>query len=278
MKIIILILLSVVIAFVLIRGQQRMIYYPHPYGKDLFLPEQGQVVKYATSQGRQTAFYLAPAGAAKVPARLWLMCGGNAALALDWLDLLEGFPDPAAGFLLLDYPGYGDNQGRPDPTSIMESVEAALASLALHLGTDRADLDSRLMVMGHSLGAAAVLGYVGRHPVSRIVLVSPFTSLKDMAARLVGPLLAWTLLHDYDNRARLKEILSRPVVPVITIIHGSHDRVVPVDMGRELAALSSKIYYQEVARGDHNYILVTAKEEIIQAMVGSEPHETLIKE
>jgi hypothetical protein len=49
-------------------------------------------------------------------------------------------------------------------------------------------------------------------------------------------------------------------------------------MGRELAALSSKIDYQEVVRGDHNYILLTARDEIIQAMVGSEPHETLIKE
>ena len=278
MKIIILILLSVVIAFVLIRGQQRMIYYPQPYSDDLPLPDHGQVVEYGTSQGQQQAFYLPPAGAEKVPARLWLMCGGNGSLALDWLDLLEDFPDPAAGFLLLDYPGYGNNQGRPNPTSIMESTEAALAALAIHLETDRADLDSRLLVMGHSLGAAAVLHYAERHPVGRIVLISPFTSLKDMAARFVGPLLAWTLLHDYDNRARLKEILSRPLVPVITIIHGDHDKVVPVDMGRELAALSSKISYLEVARGDHNYILVMARDEIIQAMVGTEPEKTLIRE
>ncbi|MCK4839367.1 MAG: alpha/beta fold hydrolase, partial [Desulfobulbaceae bacterium] len=202
MKIIILILLCVVIVFVLIRGQQRMIYYPRPYGPDLSQSDQGQVVvSYATSQGRQVAFYLAPAGAEETPARLWLMCGGNASLALDWLDLLEDFPDPGAGFLLLDYPGYGGNQGRPDPTSIMESSEAALAGLAIHLETDRADLDSRLMVMGHSLGAAAVLRYAGRHPVGRIVLVSPFTSLKDMAARIFSPLLAWTLYHAYDNRA-----------------------------------------------------------------------------
>ena len=160
----------------------------------------------------------------------------------------------------------------------MDSAETALAALAIHLETDRADLESRLMVMGHSLGAAVVLGYAARHPVGRIVLVSPFTSLKDMATRLVGPVLAWALLHDYDNRARLKEILRRLPVPPITVIHGDHDKVVPVEMGRELAALSSKINYQEVKQGDHNYILVTAKDKIIQAMVGSEAHETLIKE
>jgi pimeloyl-ACP methyl ester carboxylesterase len=278
MKIIILILLAVVLVVVLIQGQHRMIYYPRPYGDDPPLPEHGHALKYATSQGRQLAFYLPPAGEGKVPARLWLMCAGNASLALDWLELLEDFPDPAAGFLLLDYPGYGDSQGRPGPASIMESAEAALSALAIHLETNRADLDSRLMVMGHSLGAAAVLLYAGRHPVGRIVLVSPFTSLKDMAARLVSPLLAWTLSHDYDNRARLKEILTRQPVPPITIIHGDHDQVVPVDMGRQLASLSRLIDYQEVAQGDHNYILVTAKDEIIQAMVGPEPGKILIKE
>ena len=95
---------------------------------------------------------------------------------------------------------------------------------------------------------------------------------------VVGPLLDWTLLHDYDNQARLKEILSRQPHPPITIIHGDHDKVVPVEMGRELATLSVLIDYQEVARGDHNYILVIARNEIIQAMIGSEPPKILLEE
>jgi pimeloyl-ACP methyl ester carboxylesterase len=269
MKIIILLILAVVLVFVLIQGQQRMIYFPRPYGEALPLPPQkGHALGYTTSQGRQTAFYLPPAQGDKKPARLWLLCGGNASLALDWLELLADFPDPAAGFLLLDYPGYGNNQGRPSPTTILESAETALGALAIHLGTDRADLDSRLMVMGHSLGAAAVLLYAARHPVGRIVLISPFTSLKDMATRLVGPLLARAMLHDYDNRARLQAILSRQPPPPITIIHGDHDKVVPVEMGRELASLSRWIKYREALRADHNYILVTARAEIIQAMLG----------
>lgn len=278
MKIIILILLGVVLAVVLIRSQQRMIYYPRPYGKDRPLPNQIQRVEYATGQGYQVAFYLPPAGGNLKPDRLWLMCGGNAALALDWLELLGDFPDPAAGFLLLDYPGYGENNGRPNPTVIMESIEAALTALAGQLRINRVELDSSLMVMGHSLGAAVVLRYADHHPVGRIVLVSPFTSLRDMAVNLVGPLLARALLHDYDNRASLKKILSQPVIPPITIIHGDHDKIVMVEMGRELAALSNRINYQEVVRGDHNYILVTAKQKILQAMMGSGIDETLLEE
>jgi len=270
MKIIILLVVVAILAFLLIEGQHRMIYYPSRYGGKPPLPDRGQTIEYRTGQGKQLAFYLPPAeGVGRLPDRLWLMFGGNASLALDWLDFLNDFPDPAAAFLLIDYPGYGDCQGRPGPDSIMESTEKALATLAKQLEAEPADLEERLMVMGHSLGAAVALLFAESHRVNRIVLVSPFTSLKEMGGRLVGPLLAKTLLHDYDNRTRLKEILNRQPTPPITIIHGTRDKVVPVEMGRELANISRKIIYSEVEDGDHNYILITARAQILQAMLAS---------
>jgi pimeloyl-ACP methyl ester carboxylesterase len=270
MKILFLLLMAIaLIALLLVEGQRRMIYYPRSYGKDLQLPSNCRSLEFVTSQGRQQAFYLwSPEARDKVPDRLWLLAGGNAALALDWLEMLEGFPDPGAGFLLLDYPGYGRSQGRVGPEAILESMESALAALATGFAVEPRELAERLQVMGHSLGAAAALLYAGQHRVQRVVLVSPFTSLKDMAALVVGWPLNRTLFHEYDNRARLKEIIARdPQVP-ITIIHGDHDKIIPVRMGRELAALSLGIEYREIPNGDHNYILVTARDEIIAAMIG----------
>jgi pimeloyl-ACP methyl ester carboxylesterase len=267
-----LILLLAGLILIMIRAQQRMIYYPRPYPAGLNLPARLVPVEYRTSQGRQTGFYLPPA--APVPAgrgTTWLLFGGNGSLALDWLDLLENYPDPQTGFLLLDYPGYGRCQGRPSPGAILESAEGALAALTASTGIPAARLQENLGLLGHSLGAAAALLYASRHPVKTILLIAPFTSLKDMAVRVVGPLLSHTLRHDYDNRARLREILARqPAVP-ITIIHGNHDQVVPVAMGRELAALDPRINYLEIDRGDHNFLLITAAAEIRRAMLAAEP-------
>jgi len=275
MRIVIAALLFAGLTILLLRGQPRMIYHPRPYGAAEPSPSAGVLtVEFTTSQGRQTAFYLPPKSGAEAK-DLWLLIGGNGSLALEWLDFLRDFPDPQTGFLLLDYPGYGRCQGKPSPTTILESAEAALATLAAQVGMEPVTARDRLKVMGHSMGSAAALLYAGRHPVRRLVLISPFTSLKDMAALIVGPLLSHTLLHDYDNRARLREVLARePAVPV-TIIHGNYDKVVPVAMGRELARISPRIDYLEIERGDHNYLLVTAADEIRRAMLGTETPGTI---
>jgi len=252
------------------RMQRRMIYFPRPYPEPLTLPAGAQLVEYRTAQGGQTAYYLPPTPPSTGSPNLWLLCGGNGALALDWLELLSDFPDPTAAFLLLDYPGYGRCQGSPSPAAIGESIAQALLALAAHLHIPPTTLNDNLHALGHSLGAAAVLLAVAHRPVKRLVLISPFTSLKEMAALLVGKPLSLTLLHDYDNRARLRQVLAREVPVPITIIHGSHDKIVPVAMGRELAALSPRINYQEIERGDHNYILLTNRAEIRRAMLAQD--------
>lgn len=269
MKIALGLLLLTAMAWLLVLAQRRMIYFPRDYLADLGLPAAAMVLEFQTSQGHQTAFYLPPATpVAKGRSNLWLLCGGNGSLALDWLELVSDFPDPTASFLLLDYPGYGRCQGRPSPRTIGESIDQSLLALAEHLGRPPTEITGNLKVLGHSLGAAAILLYAARHPAKQLVLVAPFTSLRDMAALLVGPLLSRTLLDDFDNRARLREVLAQPVPVLITIIHGSHDKVVPVAMGRELAAFSPRIAYKEIDRGDHNYILLTNRAEIRQAMLG----------
>ncbi len=270
MKIALTFLLLAALLILLFRGQQRLIYHPRPYaGNEPPRPARlVELIYDLPGQGRQTAFYLPPrhSPAAGSP-RLWLLFGGNGSLALDWLDLVEGYPDQEAAFLLLEYPGYGRCQGRANPAAILASAEAGMAALASRLHLPAADPNLDPAVLGHSLGTAAGLLYASRHPVRRLVLISPFTSLREMAVRVVGRPLSWTLLQNYDNRARLREVSRRqPAIP-ITIIHGNHDKVVPVTMGRELATLSPSIRYEEIDRGDHNFLLVTAAAEIYRAML-----------
>jgi pimeloyl-ACP methyl ester carboxylesterase len=248
--------------------QDRLIYHPSTYGAQLslILPKGGQALNYETSCGRQTAFYLPPKVSHSAPSRLWVMFHGNASLALDYLDILEKTPDPEAGFLLIDYPGYAACEGHPSPASILESSEKALGALDAKLKIDPKQV-KELDVFGYSLGAASALQLAARYPVHRLVLIAPFTSLFDMARRVVGWPLCYLLRDRFDNRARLAELARRPDRPQVDVFHGTADTLIPISMSREMAArVPGWIKLHEVAGADHISVLWGAERQIQQAL------------
>ena len=257
-------------AILLIGCQRRLIYFPRRYDRNYarMLPKGTVELTFQTSGGRQTAFYLPPqSGREGLPPAVWLFFGGNAACALDWLDWLESPPLPEPGWLLIEYPGYGLCEGKPSAKNILESTESAVDRLAEHLHVERSAFEPRLCLLGHSIGAAAALQFAARHPVRRVILISPFTSLRDMARRVVGWPLCNLLWDRYDNRARLSELAARAPRPSLAIFHGQADEIVPVKMGRELAGMGRDwIAYQEIAGADHNLILMVAEQQVFAAM------------
>ena len=129
--------------------QGRMIYFPRDYEKGYqeIMPAEMVELDYEMSAGEQRAFYLPPENGGQ-PEAVWVHFSGNASLALDWLDVVDPQPDPSAGHLLLDYPGYVFNEGTTNPSSIKESSEAALEALADELGMEMGELEERLNVIG----------------------------------------------------------------------------------------------------------------------------------
>lgn len=266
------ILLLVFLGFALLLFvlQDRMIYHPRPYARNLPAAFAGNPVeiKYSTSAGNQTAFYIPPKNAALAhPARIWVMFAGNGSLALDWIDLTAGAPDRDDGFLLIDYPGYGSCEGSASPDSIEESAEQALAHLGSKLNLEPDALDQKLNAIGHSIGCGAALNFCVRHPVRKIILIAPFTSLRDMARNQVGFPLCLLLRHNFDNRARLAELAARTHSPAITLFHGTADALIPIRMGRELTGMfPSMIRFREVPEAGHNTVVYDALPEIHEAM------------
>src|SRR5205823_11593047 len=105
-----------------------------------------QELRFRTSQGNQTAFFWRIEKSETAPDHVWLVFGGNGDVALNWIGLVRDFSGPRTGFLLIDYPGYGICEGRPNPQSILENAESALQAL---LEQKRWDLGA---------GALSVLG------------------------------------------------------------------------------------------------------------------------
>ena len=206
----------------LLSCQSRLIYFPNPYRAEhesLLRAAKGERVRFSTSQGSQTAFYIpARAAATGLPRTVWLCFAGNGSLALDWLQVTDEWDDHFA-YLLIDYPSYGECAGTPTPATIRESAKAAVEALARHLHTTQAELQPHLAVLGHSLGCAASLMAADDLDIRRGVLLSPFTTMTDMGRIVLGWPLCYLNLHRFDNRKTLGHIAPRPDARFV-IFHG----------------------------------------------------------
>jgi len=151
---------------------------------------------------------------------------GNAELIDHWPDALARYRELGVSVVLPEYRGYGRSAGSPSEAAIRDDLRALHARLRAHPLLDA----SRLVYHGRSLGGGAACTLLERHPPRALILESTFTSVVDVAAGMHVP--AFLIVDRFDS-ARSVERYDGPLL----VLHGTRDRVIPVEHGRRLAAL-----------------------------------------
>ena len=154
-----------------------------------------------------------------------LLCHGNAGNIGD--RIVHAQVLTAAGFdvLLFDPRCYGSSSGRPTEAGMYSDARAARSWLVSRPGVDPA----RVLYLGESLGGAVALELALAHPPAGVVLLSAFTSVRDMARlhyRAVPPAL---VPDAYPSLRRIAKLRA----PLL-VLHGEDDMIVPVEHGRAL--------------------------------------------
>jgi fermentation-respiration switch protein FrsA (DUF1100 family) len=154
-----------------------------------------------------------------------LLCHGNAGNIGD--RVLHAAVLTAAGFdvLLFDYRGYGRSTGRPDEHGTYRDARAALEWLRREPDVDPA----RVLYLGESLGGAVALELAMEHPPAGLVLLSAFTSVREMARRHYRVIPGGVVPDAYPS-LRLIASLRAPLL----VLHGEDDMIVPVEQGQAL--------------------------------------------
>lgn len=221
------------------RYQERVVFQPPATYPDA--PAPARRVEFKASDGHQLFGYLvsppgAPAHAdARAPDRdpraVVIAFHGNADLAawqIPWAQELA--KRSGATVLVAEYRGYGGIPGTPTYQSAAADARGAFEFVRSRLPS------ADVVLYGHSLGTAVateLAAHMGPRPPRALVLVSPFTSARAMAARMLVLPVPWvwqriSRVH-YDTRKLVAELES----PVF-VAHGSRDLNIPVSMGRQV--------------------------------------------
>lgn len=217
-------------------GQERVVFQPPALVPDA--PPSARRVEFRASDGRELYGYLiAPRAGGGAPDAVMVAFHGNADLSAWLVPWAHEVADRTGATVFLpEYRGYGGIPGSPTYASSGHDARGALAWV-------RAEYPAaRVVLFGHSLGsaiAAELAHAMAPELPASLVLQSPFTSARAMAARmLVPPVPAlWGLISrvHYDTRS-VVAALDAPV----WVAHGTRDGVIPVRMGRAVFEASRR--------------------------------------
>ena len=167
---------------------------------------------------------------------------GEQVAHLAWL--ADEWAARGVSFAAVEYPGYPGAAGSPSETSIVAASEAALVHLTSVMQIAR----SRLVLVGQSLGTGVVMTLAARGWGTRLVLLSPYTSLPDVAAEAFPWLPVRLLMLDrFDSASRAGNV----AVPAL-LIHGTRDEVIPFALGLRLSGLLPGARFLPVEGAHHN--------------------------
>ena len=169
--------------------------------------------------------------------------GGNAEdVALSAPDLAQAFPGQA--LYLLHYRGYAGSTGTPS-----ESVLRRDALAVFDLAHAR---HPHVVVVGRSLGSGLAVQVAAQRPASRLVLVTPYDSLSNVAASYYPWLPVRWLMRDRFDSAALAPGIRVPTL----LLAAERDQVIPADStARLLARFQPGIAVRRIVAGaGHNSI------------------------
>lgn len=158
--------------------------------------------------------------------------------------LFDAMRKVGIGVYAIEYPGYGMAKSEAlSESAIYGAAETALRHL-YELGAPR----SSAVLQGQSLGTGVAAEMARRGHGVGLVLISPYTSMVEMAGRVAPFLPVRWLLRDRYETDQKAPALALPVL----VIHGTDDEVVPFEMGQRIAALLPNREFLPVQGGHHS--------------------------
>lgn len=132
--------------------------------------------------------------------------------------------------MVFDYSGFGSSTGEPTIENLHDDGVTAWQYFNKHVASD----SQPKIVFGHSLGTGILMSGVNElNPKPDLVILSaPWTTARDAVIHLgMVPEEIYYILPDVWNNIEGAQKITVPLM----VVHGTEDRIVPFEMGRQVA-------------------------------------------
>lgn len=238
-KIIISIIFFVYIVFglILFIFQKRLVYYPNKQ-------DFNSCTNFKDSEKiniERTRMYYK-----KNSDKLVVFYHGNAGSACARTYLKEKFEKLELSYIFVEYTGYSNDSSNPTKNLLLKDVERVNQFLI--------DKNfSQITLMGESLGTALATYHSTIMNVDKLLLISPFFSMAELASNnfKIYP-ISLLLRENYNNGKWIGNSKAKS----LEIIHGNIDEIIPIEQSKKLynkVVMTNKKYI-EVVGANHNDI------------------------
>jgi alpha-beta hydrolase superfamily lysophospholipase len=224
----------------------RGILYPAPASFPAAVPPGAELLEARASDGATVRglFFDGPAGAPVV-----VHFHGNGETAGHDVWIAEELRSRGLWVLLAEYRGYGISRAGPPPT---EQGLYADATAMLDALEARGIPKERITLLGVSLGSGVAAEMALRGRARSAILVSPYTSILEMARRFVP----WGLPLGLIVRDRFDTLSKAPRIDIpVLVVHGDSDELIPHEMGVRVSRALPRCTMLTVRGGHHGDIL-----------------------
>lgn len=213
-------------AFLLLRSAETRLLYPRPLAETTFGHEPATLIRIR-SEGA-TADIPALFQPARAERPTIVTFHGNGEQLSDFASWVRALRDAGLGAMVVEYPGYGlSAAGDPSEQAIYKDADLALYHLREVLGVG----NDKIILLGESLGTGVAVEMAARGYGSGLILVSPYSSIPEMAEVLLPWFPASSLLRDrYDSGSKAPHVR----IPAL-VLHGTDDGLIPAEMAKELS-------------------------------------------
>jgi len=169
---------------------------------------------------------------------LFIFYHGNAGSACDRFYMKKYLEKNDLDYLIVEYSGYSNDSRKPSKELILQDVKN-INDFVNHKNYQQ------IIITGESLGASVAVYHSTLIDIDKLLLISPFYSLNNIAKR-VYPIYPINLLstQNFDSSLWMKSSQAKE----IRIIHGSQDEIVPIEESKKL--------FNEIEKVNKEFVVV----------------------